>query len=151
MLHLSKYSSFTWGPCDPPPTNILCQHAHHPADKTESITSYAVPYQLNSLPYWWGLKYPDCMLCRGVRPSPHLKGWFGYDIKMHLMLKLQFWRSGNCVVQLHVQLLSGQLWCGSNCYSPIEGIKYICFRIIHFQLEYLLPYNSKSFVIRIVH
>ena len=38
--------------------------------------------------------------CRDVRP-PFSKGCPGYDTKLHLMVRLQFWRFGECGVPLN--------------------------------------------------
>ena len=50
-------------------------------------------------PYWQGLKYTICNPSRRVRSS--LMGCPEYETKLHLMIRLQFWRSGECGVPLH--------------------------------------------------
>ena len=48
-----------------------------------------------------GLEYADFFPFRYVIPLPHEKECPGYDTKLHLILKLQFWRSRECGVALH--------------------------------------------------
>ena len=40
-----------------------------------------------------------CPLCRGERTPSKQCSW--HDTKLHLMVKLQFWRSGECGIPLH--------------------------------------------------
>ena len=47
-----------------------------------------------------GLDYADCINCREIRPASKIK-CSGYDTKLHLMVRLQFWRSGEYRVPLH--------------------------------------------------
>ena len=40
-----------------------------------------------------GLEYTDCIPFIGVRPPPKKWGCPGYDTKLHLVVRLQFWKS----------------------------------------------------------
>ena len=47
------------------------------------------------LAIWRGLDYTDCTsFWEDLTPLPTIKKCPGYDTKMHVMGKLQFWRSG---------------------------------------------------------
>ena len=54
------------------------------------------------------LEYVDCTPCWGVRAPLSPIECLGYDSKVHLMVKLQYWRSGVCSVSLHC--IPGPLW-----------------------------------------
>ena len=68
---------------------------------------------------------------------------------LNFMVKLQFWKSKKSGVPLH--------WNHSQVHSDPEYllgshlcVKYNCLKIICIWLEYLMPYNYKLFVLRIV-
>ena len=50
------------------------------------------------LPCRQDFEYADCIPCRGVRPHPQI-GVIGK--KLHLIVRFEFWRSGECGVPLH--------------------------------------------------
>ena len=48
------------------------------------------------------LEYANCIFWRGIGSPPFPKNEvFGYDTKLYLMVRLQFWRSGEYGVPLH--------------------------------------------------
>ena len=53
-----------------------------------------------------------CVTCRRGRPSPALqkREWPGYDIKLHLTVRLQLWSFEECGVTSSLPLLPGPLW-----------------------------------------
>ena len=54
------------------------------------------------MPCWQGLEYIDYPL-----PPKKVGGGLGYDTKLHLMVNIQFWRSGECGVhysQIHTDI-----------------------------------------------
>ena len=50
------------------------------------------------------------------------KGMSRYDIKLHLIVRLKFWRSGECRVTASLALLPGSLWHG----VVILRVSYTC-------------------------
>ena len=48
---------------------------------------------------WWDLEYADYIPCRGLRTLPHKKNkCFGYDTKLHLMVKVKFCKYKECEI-----------------------------------------------------
>ena len=60
--------------------------------------------KLNYFPHcYWDLENADFIPYKEIRFSPlkKISGYHMYDIKLHLMVKLQFWRSKKCGIFLH--------------------------------------------------
>ena len=58
------------------------------------------PYSLNLQHFQPGLEYSESIPCKGVIHPPK-KGYPDYDAKLHLIVKLQFWRSVEGGISLH--------------------------------------------------
>ena len=59
----------------------------HPSSKRSST-------QEKYYPVSWCLEYDDCILCGKVRLPSKKQGCSEYATKLYLMVRLQFWRSG---------------------------------------------------------
>ena len=100
------------------------------------------------LSFQWAIECNDCILEHFFS-----KKWYlGDDTKLHLMVKLQFWRSGECKVFILDNLL--QLLPG-----PLKPIIVVPYRILsmgqielcenyNYKIKYLNPYNCNYFASR---
>ena len=69
--------------------------------------------------YWLSAcQHTGCILCKGLRPSKG--GGSGYDTKLHLIVRLQFWSTRDCGSSPSLPFLSVPLtWSRGTSYNPI--------------------------------
>ena len=73
-----------------------------------SLTCWITVKPMLTQPCWLGLKYTDCILWTRVR-TPQ-KDNPEYNIKIHLMVRLQFWRSEGVRSTPSLPLFPDPLW-----------------------------------------
>ena len=58
---------------------------------------------------------PECLPWQRGKDSALKKGYLGFDTKQYLMVKFQFWKSGECEVGLHFHYSLVHTKTGSTC------------------------------------
>ena len=93
-----------------------------------------------------------CIPNRDKNPLPKKKkknGWdHGYDTKLHLTMRFQFWSSRKWSTLIAITLRSTLTMCGSTCWGPIYGLNRSNGKLL--VLQYLILYNCKLFILGIV-
>ena len=103
---LVKFSSLTTAPSEAP-SCIYSLEIH----LIPSVCPLQYILKFKCIPCQPGLEYIDWMPWWRIR-SPSPKGYPRYNIKLHLIVRLQFWRSGECRVTTSLSLLPRPLWLG---------------------------------------